>query len=304
MKYLIIFFVCSIISANLCAQEDTTRVKILNKNIVTVVAATRGTTVKVGGTKGIAVITDDWGDTTTIKIGRRTFYVVDGQNGTRINVSKKWKQRFNPHWAGIEVGMNMFSSTDYSMYNENYAEYGNFFDLIHGKSLTWNINFAEWAFRNRKNNVALVTGMGLSFSDYRFDKKITIEKDDSKRMIVPFSLEDLKHLKKSKLTMTYFTVPLMLEVQTPLRLRHSSLYVAGGVIGGLHLGSHTKYKYNGHKEKERSNFYLNKLKCDLTCRMGLGDFCVFMNYGVTPLFRNGKGPKLKPMMIGVSFPNI
>lgn len=304
MKSFMTLLLCSVIATNLFAQEDSTQVKVLKKNVVTVVEDGRGTKVKVGENKGVEVITDDWGDTTRIRIGRRTFDVVEDWHGTHVNVSKEpkrnnWSGSFNPHWAGVEVAMNMFSSTDYSLYN-GYE----FFDLIPGKSLTWNINFAEWAFRNERNNFALVTGLGFSFSDYRFDRRITIEKDPNSGMIIPVSLEDLDNFEKSKLTMTYLTAPLMLEGKTPLRMGGSHLYLAGGVIGGLHIGSHTKIKYDGNKDKARGNFNLSQFKLDLTGRIGFGDFCVFVNYGLTPLFKDGKGPELNPMMIGISFPNI
>jgi len=309
MKRLVSIVLCSVLAMSAFAQQDTTEVKVLKKNVVTVVEDGRGTQVKVGANRGVEVVTDEWGDTTHIRIGRRTFDVVDNWNGTRIHVNKTprekhWTGRFNPHWAGIEVGMNMFSSTDYSMYSgTEYAANGEFFDLIPGKSLTWNFNFAEWAFKNEKNNFALVTGLGLSFSDYRFDRQLTIEKN-ADGIIVPVSLEGLDDFNKSKLTMSYLTAPLMLEWKTPLRMGGSKLYIAGGAIGGLHLGSHTKYKYDGNKEKARGNFNLTQFKCDLTGRIGFGDFCVFVNYGITPLFKDKKGPELYPMMVGISFPNI
>ena len=304
MKQIFIMALCSILAINTFAQTDSTKIKMLKKNVVTVVEDGRGTKVKVGNDKGVEVITDDWGDTTRIRVGRRTFDVVDDWNGTHVNVTKeprekRWGGSFNPHWAGLEVGMNMFSSTDYSMYNGD-----EFFDIIPGKSLTWNLNFAEWAFKNERNNFALVTGLGFSFSDYRFDQKITIEKQDGGGMIVPVPLDELNNFNKSKLTMTYLTAPLMLEVKTPLRMGNSRLYLAGGIIGGLHIGSHTKYKYDGNKEKVRGNFNLTQFKWDLTGRIGLGDFCVFANYSLTPLFKDGKGPELYPFMIGISFPNI
>lgn len=305
-----ILLLCSVFATNLFAQEDSTQVKVLKKNVVTVVEDGKGTKVKVGEEKGVEVITDDWGDTTRIRIGRRTFDVVEDWHGTHVNVTretskKSWTGRFNPHWAGIEVGMNMFSSTDYSIYSgTEYEAFGEYFDLIPGKSLTWNFNFAEWAFRNERNNFALVTGLGLSFSDYRFDQRVTIEKQEGTGLIIPVSLNNLENYNKSKITMAYLTAPLMLEGKTPLRMGGSHLYLAGGVIGGLYLGSHTKVKYNSNKEKSRGNFNLSQFKLDLTGRIGFGDFCVFVNYGLTPLFKDNKGPELNPMMIGISFPNI
>ncbi len=85
----------------------------------------------------------------------------------------------------------------------------------------------------------------------------------------------------------------------------SRLYLAGGVIGGLYLGSHTKYKYyNKDKEKSKGNYNINQWKYDITGRIGFGDFCVFANYSMTSLFRESRGPEIHPLLIGISFPNI
>lgn len=305
MKQLFFLILCIALAINLFAQNDTTSIKVMNKNVVTVTEDNEKVHVKVGNDRGVEVITDEWGDTTHIRVGRRTFNVIEGTNGTYLKVDKEVRPKnmtgsFNPHWAGLEVGMNMFQQTDYSIYNGNYGE---FFDLIPGKSLSWNLNFAEWAFKNEANNFALVTGLGFSFSDYTFDQAITIEKEFGNGRIVPVPI-DPNGLKKSKLTVSYLTAPLMLEIKTPLRMGSSRLYLAAGIIGGVNIGSHTKYKYKNDKEKSKSNYNLNPFKYDITWRIGFGDFCVFANYSMTPLFKDSKGPGLHPLMVGISFPNI
>ena len=87
----------------------------LKKNIVTVVDGDDEVHVKVGNDRGIEVITDDWGDTTEIRLGRRSFKVIEGNNGTYVKVDKEvkkknWSGSFNPHWAGLEVGMNIIQN--------------------------------------------------------------------------------------------------------------------------------------------------------------------------------------------------
>jgi hypothetical protein len=305
MKQLFTLILCTILATNLWAQTDTTEVKVLKKNVVTVVEDNDKVHVTVGNDRGIEVITDEWGDTTNIRIGRRSFKVIDGNNGTYVKVDKEvrkknWSGSFNAHWAGLEVGMNTMYKTDYSLYAGE--ENPEFFELNPGKSLSWNLNFAEWAFKNERKTFGIVTGMGISFNDYAFELPITIEKENGFGKIIPVPLDNVK---KSKLHVNYLTAPLMLEVKTPLRMGSSRLYLAGGVIGGLYLGSHTKYKLNNNnKEKIKSNYHINQWKYDITGRIGFGDFCVFANYSMTSLFKDGKGPEMHPLMIGISFPNI
>jgi len=312
MKQLMILILCGVFAMNSWAQADSTQVKVGKKNVVTVVDGNDRVEVSVGN--GVEVITDDWGDTTHIRLGRRTFKVIDGNNGTYVRVEKdydrpKWSGRFNPHWAGLEVGVNIMTGSDYSVYDGQYDQYGDFMDLDPGKSLSWNLNIMEFAFKNERKTFGVVTGLGFSFNDYAFSDPITLEKEGTTLpMTIPVALEPNagnQSVKKSKLHVNYITVPLMLEVKTPLRMGSSRLYLAGGVIGSLYLGSHTKYKfYQGDKYKSKGNYNINQWKYELTGRIGFGDFCVFANYSMTSLFKNGRGPEVFPLLVGISFPNI
>jgi hypothetical protein len=282
MKRIMTFLLISVYAIQLMAQDDSTKVNAPDKN-------------------GVEVMVDNWGDTTKVRIGNRTFKVIEDDNGTHVKVGKEhikknWSGHFNAHWAGFEMGVNTFQKTDYSLYNDN-----PFMELNHGKSLTVNLNFAEWAFRNEANNFALVTGAGFSFMDFTFDNPVTIAKYNGR--IEPVDLNP-DGLKKSKLTVTYLTAPLILELKTPLRLNGAKVYLGAGVIGGLNIGSYTKYKYGKDKFKDRGNYCINQFKYDVTGRIGFGDFCVFVNYSMVPLFQENKGPELYPLTFGISFPNI
>lgn len=310
MKQFLTLILIGVLALNLSAQNDTTEVKVGKKNVVTVIDDNDKVQVVVGD--GVEVVTDDWGDTTHIRIGRKTFKVIEGSNGTYVRVDKdynrpKWSGRFNPHWAGLEVGVNVIAESDYSIYNgTEYEQYGEFIDLNPGKSLSWNLNLMEFAFKNERKTFGVVTGLGFSFTDYTFNDPITLEKQDGYGMVVPVSIiKEGTSVKKSKLHVNYITAPLMLEIKTPLRMGSSRLYIGGGVIGSLYLGSHTKFKYhNKDKEKYKGGLHINQWKYEVTGRIGFGDFCVFANYSMTPLFKNGKGPEVYPLMIGISFPNI
>lgn len=289
------------------AQSDTTSVKVVKKNVVTVLEDDEHVQVKVGGDNGIEIITDEWGDTTHIKIGRRTFKVIDGNDGTHIKMEKELQQKrsrgnFDPHWSGLEVGLNIMTGSDYSVYGVQADGMNDWLDLNPGKSLSWNLNLAEFAFKNERKTFGVVTGFGFSFNDYVFNDAVTIEKQNG--LISPVYLpenDEGRGIKKSKLHVNYLTAPLLLEIKTPLKMNNSNLYLAGGVIGGLYLGSHTKYKYyKGDKEKNKSSYYINPWKYEITGRIGFGDMCIFVNYSMTSLFKDGQGPEGFPLMIGIS----
>lgn len=238
-------------------------------------------------------------DTSIVRMGKKEVKVIDHEGGTEIIVGKN-KHRKNPdkfdgHWEGLEFGFNSFAKTDYSMYNANDHD---FMSLNQGKSLEFNFNFYELNIGLCKNYVGLVSGMGLSFNNYRFDNPYTIEKGLTRTEPVPL---DPNNLAKTKLAMSYLNVPLLLEFQVPVNQREGRLFISAGIIGGVKIGSHTKVKYGNDKEKDRSGFYINSFNYAATARVGYKDISLFAKYSLTSLFEDGKGPKLTPFTIGISF---
>jgi hypothetical protein len=303
MKQITLFTAMVLLAAQGFARQDTTNINILKRNVVTVTETSEKVRVKVGEEEGIEVITNQKGDTTSIRLGNRTFDVIENHTGTKIHMSrdtkerKKGSSRFPGTWESVGMGINTFHKTDYSAYNGQ--NFGEFFDINHSKSITVNINFAEYAFTNKQNNFGLVTGLGLSFMDFRFDQPITVTKETGSGLLIPVELPS-DGLRKSKLNVSYLTAPLILETVTPLKYKAKRLTLGAGVIGSLNIGSHTKIKSSDGKSKERRNFNINPFKYDLTGRIGFGDLCIFVNYGMTPLFKEGKGPELVPVTAGIS----
>jgi hypothetical protein len=114
-------------------------------------------------------------------------------------------------------------------------------------------------------------------------------------------------LEKSKFTTSYLTVPLLLEFQVPAGRRNKRLFISGGVIGGLKIGSHTKvvYKEDGNrkKDKNRGDFNLSPLRYCVTARIGYRALKVFANFYLTPLFQEDTGRELYPFSVGLVFIN-
>jgi hypothetical protein len=239
-------------------------------------------------------------DTTIVRIGKKDVKVIDHDGGTEIiwgkNKHRKDRSgRFDGHWEGVEFGFNSFAKTDYSMYS---PAYNNFMSLNQGKSLEFNLNFYELNIGLSKNYVGLVSGMGLSFNNYRFENPYTLQQGQN--MTLPVLLEE-NNLSKTKLALSYLNVPLLLEFQIPVNHNEGRLFINGGIIGGVKIGSHTKVKYGEKKDKDRSGFNINSFNYAATARIGYKDICLFAKYNLTPLFENGKGPELTPFTIGISF---
>ncbi len=254
------------------------------------------------------------GGTTNIRLWKRKVSINDGWGSPNVKIERinSWdddnefygrhQKKFDGHWSGFELGLNTFVNTDYSMYSSK--EEG-FMDLYHPKSLAVNLNFIEWniGLQEKGNTLGLVTGLGLEWNNYRFDKRITITEDEN-GIIQPVKLNDKWHIKKSKLTSLYLNVPLFVEWQIPTDNKKNRAHIALGVVGGLRISSHTKIKYktNGdtEKDKDHDNFNLNTIRCNAMVRIGYRSLNFFATYGITRLFEDNKGPKLTPFTIGIT----
>jgi len=241
-------------------------------------------------------------DTAIVRIGKKDVKVIDHDGGTEIlwgkgKHRKDNPDKFNGHWEGVEFGFNAFDKPNYSMYNSADKD---FMSLNQGKSMEFDLNFYELNIGLAKSYVGLVSGMGLSFNNYRFDNPYTLQKGQF--MTEPVSLNP-ENLSKTKLVVTYLNVPILLEFQIPVNQNEGRLFINTGLIGGVKIGSHTKVKYGDNKDKDRSGFNLNSFKYAATARIGYKDICLFANYSLTPLFQSGKGPELTPFTIGISFLN-
>ncbi len=246
------------------------------------------------------------GDTTKIRLGKKEIMIIESENDKHVNIKSgkidddKWKDddtddnKFDGHWAGIDLGVNGFSNEDYSMYGGV-----EFMELKQPKSLELNINFLEYNInlQQNSNHIGLVTGMGLSYNNYKFENPYSIDKING--MIEPVLLDEDK-LKKSKLTVTYLTVPVMLECHFPINNHSDKLFIAGGIEGGLNIGSHTKIKWNHKKEKDRGSFNLNTFKYAVICKVGINNVSLYATYNLSPLFKDNKGPELTPFSVGIT----
>jgi hypothetical protein len=261
-------------------------------------------------------------DTTRIDLGQKELQITTGPakgdkeirlkdkhkhaDETDDNVEKKtWKSGgFKGHWAGLELGLNNYLNKDYSMSLSGDDE---FLSLNTGRSINVNVNFGQHSFGIIGNCVGMVTGMGLEFFNYFYEHNNSIQMDPNG--VVSNLPYDPIQLDKSKLTISYLTVPLLLEFQFPGQLRNSHrLRISVGVIGGLKLGSHTKvvYRVNGDKKKDKdhSDFNINSLRYGFTARIGYKHINLFSNFYPVTLFEKGKGPILYPFSLGIAFVGI
>jgi len=277
------------------------------------------TSVNVGG----LVEVQEAQDTTKIKIGKKGVTIIENEEGSP---SVTWENledmdepefdcdnededsgktnkniKFKPHWNGMEIGLNSYVNSDFSMNIEPA-----YMELNTGKSWNFNFNFMEQDVRLIGNNLGLVTGLGVEFSNYHFDEGNVIAEEGG--VIVRKDPDPLTPTDKARLQTVFLNAPLLLEFQVPAG-KKEKFYISAGVVGGVKLSSKTKMVYyvNGNKQKDKvkDDFNINPLRYGFTARIGYRAVKLYANYYPAPLFAEGGGPvggdNLYPFSIGLSF---
>ncbi len=251
----------------------------------------------------LAAILNAQQDTTTIKWAKGKILIIsDNDSIVKVEMNdslkkeSKKEKRFKGKWAGLEIGVNGFvtSSGTFSL-----PDQWSYLVLNQPKSINVNFNVADKSISLIKKRAAIVTGIGFSWYNYRFSNQTVLEGNASE---LSFHYDSL--VRKSKLTISYIRVPLLLEFHIPINQGKDKLYFAGGIIGGLRIGNHAKYKYiiNGDSKqnKDFSEFHLNPVNYSVQLRMGIDDFGIYMEYQPMSLFKERKGPELYPWSAGIS----
>ncbi len=293
----------------LASGQDTMNIRMRNNEIINISEDGNRTRISIAGDR---LELEAAGENVKIRLGKRGIEISDGNNidwkkyediyyyddtDDPADKRRRDRRRFTPHWSAIEIGMNNYLTSDYSMSLPPELSY---MDLHTGKSFNININFAQLGI-GLTRHFGIVTGLGLEFNDYKFEGNNNISKDEE-GVIGPMYPADGIEYEKTKLTTTYLTMPLMLEAQIPVRYRRT-INIAAGAIGGVKLGSHNKLVYyDGGKQKvkEKDDFSLSVLRYGPTVRLGYDSFQVYATYYMNGLFLENKGPELYPFQLGIA----
>lgn len=259
-------------------------------------------------------------DTVKVRVGNRVIIVDDEGNV----ITKRFKNpKFNGHWAGFDIGLNGYVTPDFNM---NFPKEYEYLDLRMEKSVAVNLNFFEQNIPLAKNQKwGIVTGLGLTFNDYKFLRPTRLSMDSS--MLTGYLDQDID-IRKSKLSAMYLSLPVLFEFQTAPCYKKNGFHINVGMLISARLSSHTKKYYNelneefnvtrydpetgqyevvytaispnDHKEHHYGDWFLQPFKFEATARIGWNFLNFWANYSLNTMFRKGKGPELYPWSAGIT----
>jgi len=242
-------------------------------------------------------------DTTRLQVGNTKVIVVQDNPPASEQEPEEDKNPIQEltNWAGIDVGFNMLVGKNRSL---DLGQENEWLDLQHERSLSWRINFFEQKIKLAGDYVGLLTGAGLTYNSYGFRNEVTVISNTKAFPDTTFGVIDtIQQFSKSKLRATYVHVPLLLEFNTNMDPKRN-FHIACGVIGGWKIGSIAKQHFESdggnYRVRNQRDFNLTPFTLDLTARVGYKQFTLFATYGLTPLFRSGKGPEVYPVTVGLN----
>lgn len=254
---------------------------------------------------GEIVTVEDTDDETVIRIGKKAIRILTDDDDTEVRFeeyedtesARRPGRSFKGHLGGVEFGYNGYATDQWGRNDGTLEEY---LDLNTAKSSNFNI-VAPPVSLGFSRHFGIVTGLGISFNNYRFDGNNTLTVGEGGIVGPAYPAEGINY-EKSKLATVYGILPVMLEVQIPVTYS-STINLGAGVIGAVKLGSHTKTVYyddGKQKEKNHNDFNLNVLRYGVTARAGYEMIQVYGTCYLSPMFEKNRGPELYPFEVGIA----
>ncbi len=158
-------------------------------------------------------------------------------------------------------------------------------------------------------------GLGVSWYNFKFENEATrIREGDN---VVEFYEAPVDvEAKKSKLTATYVNASLVPVIKiggnrhNHHHRRHwhwdafdarEGFRIGLGGYAGYKIASYAKTVVDDrNRDKDHDGFYLNNLRYGLRAQLGFGGVDFFVNYDISEVFVENKGPKLNAFSFGVT----
>ncbi len=233
-------------------------------------------------------------DTTRLMFGKSQVLVISKRDSSHHR-----KSSTKPIWQGFEMGINSYVN---SKGNFDLPQAYDFLELQEEKSISVGLNLFQKNYEFGHSNIWFFTGLGITWNNYRFSDNVTVHTTSPISATVDTTSNI--HYIKSKLTVSYLMVPVMVEVFTNKDPK-KTFHIGTGALLGMRIMSHTKQKYeidgDTFKTKVFNDFGLNPFCLGMRAAVGFQKLNVYADYYFSSLFKSGKGPTLYPVNVGITF---
>ena len=201
-------------------------------------------------------------------------------------------------------------SNDHFLIQLGYLSWKNKPDSINTKGFPRSINLylmMNFPFKTDPHwSVAL--GPGIA-TDNMYFNKMNVGITGTSTSIRFQNVSDTIHFRKTKLSTVFLELPVELRYRFNPNNDRKSVKLALGAKVGLLMNAHTRQVdlqnsggqlINAYTEKLASKNYFSKQRLSVQARVGYGVFSLFASYSITPVFKQGYGPQVRPLSIGIT----
>ena len=320
MKHVVVTLLLGVLSTQLMAQTDTTKLKkgtaIIKIGNMTIVKPNEAETSKTDSLKtgedtlkmGSLMIVGKGISEGMNKLGK----AIEGVDFKKIAetatdvLKKKKPKKVSTNWFVYDIGFAGYND------NTNYAtSAAQAFVKPSGRvpaskgdfalKTSRVSNFNLWFFMQRVSIIESVLnlkyGLGIESNNYFFKSGITYVDDIS----VYAKRGGMNELTKNKLVANYLTVPVMLNINTNPMKGKRGFQFSAGVSGGYLSSARQKQKGPGGTDKTKSNFNLEQFKLSYVAELGLGPVKLYGSVATSPMHQYGV--EQVPYTLGLRFSN-
>lgn len=216
-------------------------------------------------------------------------------------------EKIKKDWSKVSLSNR---PNDHFMIQLGYDFWANKPDSIRTKGLSRSLNvyfLFDFPFKTDPR-WSIGIGAGIGSSHIFFDK-IKVDINALTNDLNFPDVADTSHFKKYKLSSVYAEAPVELRFCANPENSNKSWKGAVGIKVGTMLSAYTKGKNlqnsagqdeNPYVEKLRNKRYFNSTRFCLTGRIGFGNISLFGQYQVTTQIRDGLGPDVHPVSVGLT----
>lgn len=151
----------------------------------------------------------------------------------------------------------------------------------------------------KKSNFSFAVGLGINVQNMYFDNQVMNFKDTGSQVLFVSSAA----YKRYKYTTTQLELPLELRFFSNNKNRNTGFKASVGANVGLMLAAHNKGVSGSGTgkfiDKVGTRRFTEQWSFAPTMRIGYGNFSVFGSYSLTSVFREGMGPQIMPVTLGI-----
>lgn len=223
-------------------------------------------------------------------------------SGGSGRTAKRWKWS-SGHWAGIGIN---YSGLVKNLGHLRLPDGAKYMKQTAG-SIGVNLQLVDFTLVS-KRSFGLITGLGLEFNNFKFDRDISLTQDQNGVIVEDtYYMDNGIGLSKSKLSTMYLNIPLLVEFQIgrPRSGWKRPGFINFGMIAGVRLEGHTKIKSSDPRVdgiyKKTSGLNLRNFHWGTEFNIGYKGIALSARYYPHSIFTKDEGPNVQQANIGVSY---